>query len=289
MLCCMAGSTRTNSGINLGAALRTVREERGVSQRKLADAIGRDPGLVSRWESGERQAKPADVTQICEALGIDAERTADLINMAGQAGQPQWLAVTLPERRAQLNALLAAERTATAVIQNAPLIIPGVLQTSDVIRSIMVDGGVPASEIDERVAVRIGRRDLITRRNPAHLEVFLGEAALRTIIGNPQIMADQLHYLVEHAEMENVDIRVVAFKTGWTAALVGEFIYLDGDPAIVNIEMQGSGLILHGREDLDTYRRAAAEVREKAMSSEATAELIAEVISELEKQDDNTT
>jgi len=285
MLCCMAGSTRTNSGINLGAALRTIREEQGVSQRKLADTIGRDPGLVSRWESGERQAKPADVTQICEALGIDAERTADLINMAGQAGQPQWLAVTLPERRAQLNALLAAERTATAVIQNAPLIIPGVLQTSDVIRSIMVDGGVPASEIDERVAVRIGRRDLITRRNPARLEVFLGEAALRTIIGNPQIMADQLHYLIEHADMDNVDIRVVAFNAGWTAALVGEFIYLDGDPSIVNIEMQGSGLILHGREDLDTYRRAADAVREKAMSPDATKELMAEVISELEKSE----
>jgi hypothetical protein len=82
--------------------------------------------------------------------------------------------------------LLNAERTATRVTHVAPLLIPGVLQSTDVIRSIMVEGGVPTSEIDERVAVRIGRRELITRREPAHLDVppasfrWLSWAALRS-------------------------------------------------------------------------------------------------------------
>jgi transcriptional regulator with XRE-family HTH domain len=286
----MAGSTRTSTAIDLGSALREEREQRNISQRKLAETIGRDSGWLSRVESGQRQAKPDDITLIVEALGIDVERAAELVHLAGRAGQSQWLAVTLPERRQQLNALLAAERTATKVTHVAPLLIPGVLQTSEVIRSIMIDADVPADEIDERVNLRIGRRHLITRKNPAHLDVLLGEAAVRTVIGSPQIMGDQLHYLLELMELPNVEIHVVRFSAGWTPALAGAFIVVESDEAapIVNLETHGSGLIARDRKDLDTHRRAADAVREKAMNCEATAEFIAMVLSELEIQYDDT-
>ncbi|MEC3979428.1 helix-turn-helix domain-containing protein [Amycolatopsis sp. H20-H5] len=281
---CMAGSTRTQTAIALGAALKSTREERGISQRKLSELIGRASGLVSRWESGERTAKPEDVAEIIEALGIEGDEAADLMAVANGAGHAQWLAVTLPERRQQLAALLAAERTATKVTHVAPLLIPGVLQTSDFIRSMMTEGDVPVDEIDERVAMRIGRRDLITRRDPARLDVLLDEAAIRRIVGSRQIMADQLRYLLEMSDLPNVEIRVVPFSAGFTPALTGSYILLDSDeaPSIVSLEMQRSGLILHDADDVAGYRRAAETVREKAMSIEATRELITDLLTEME-------
>jgi hypothetical protein len=165
-----------------------------------------------------------------------------------------------------------------------------VLQTSDVIRSIMTRGDVPANEIAEHVTVRIGRRDLIARRNPAELEVLLDEAAIRRVIGDRQIMAEQLRYLLELGELPNVTLRLVPFEAGWGSHLTGAFILFDSDtdPSIAHVEMQRSGLIFHSEEDIETFRQAADMVKNLAMNPTDTAGFIAKVLSEMEKQDDDT-
>ncbi|QWF83219.1 helix-turn-helix domain-containing protein [Amycolatopsis sp. CA-230715] len=288
----MSGSTRTSASLNLGERLRKAREARGLSLRKLAEVMGEKPsysGVISRWETGDRLAKAEDVAKIVEALELDADEAAELTEFASASAagsKSSWLAVTLPERRQQLNALLAAEATATKVTHVAPLLIPGVLQTADVIRAIMVDGGVPDDEIDERVYTRLGRRDLITRKNPAQLDVLLEETAVRRVVGSREIQADQLRYLLELAELPNVDIRLVPYSAGWTRAATGDFILLESDQAspLVSLDLHGSGLMLHARDDVALYRRVAAEVREKAISPADTAEFIARVIIELEEE-----
>jgi transcriptional regulator with XRE-family HTH domain len=283
----MAGSTRTSSAIFLGEKLRTAREGRKISLRKLAELMGRKPsdsGLISRWESGDRVPKADDVAKIVEALGIDADEAAELTALANGTSSSPWLAITLPERRQQINAVLAAERTATTVTHIAPLLIPGVLQTAEIIRAIMIDGEVPADEIDERVNTRIGRRHLITRKNPAQLDVLLGEAAVTQIIGGRPVMADQLRWLLEMMDYPNVDIRVLPRDAGWTPALTGAYVLIDSDeaPSIVSLETHGGGLLLHSREDVATHRQAAEAVRKKAMNSTDTVALITKVLTELE-------
>lgn len=297
MLSNMAGSSRSSQAITLGAAtlgaaIKDVREGLGWTQRQLAAAIGRenDSSILSRWESGSRKPKPEDIAQVIKALGLEGERATNLTELAASTDEPRWLAVTVPERRQQLAALLNVEHTATLVTHVAPNLVPGVLQTNEVIRSIMLEADVPASEIDERVIVRIGRRNLYTRDNPAHMVVFLGEAAIRQVIGGRKIWVAQLRYLLDLAELPNIDLRVVPYSAGWSQLLSGAFILIDSDhvPSIVSLDLHSSGLMLQASEDISTYRRHAEAVREKAMSPADTARLIAEVITQLEIQDDNT-
>jgi transcriptional regulator with XRE-family HTH domain len=292
-MCCMSGSTRTSTAIALGGQLRAAREAKGISMRGLAEAIGRkasDAGLVSRWESGERVPKPEEVAKIAEVLGLSPDDALELTTMASGAGRSRRLSVTLPERREHMNAVIRAERMASVITHVAPLLIPGVLQTYDVIRAIMVAGDVDESEIDERVNDRLGRRHLITRRNPAHLTVLLGEAAIRQQIGGSQVMADQLRYLLEMAEWPNIDLFAVPFTANWTPLLTGSFMLIDSDeePSIVNVEQHRSGLRFEDPKDIASYRRDADAVREEAMSPADTAKLIARVLTELETQDDTT-
>jgi transcriptional regulator with XRE-family HTH domain len=273
--------------MNLGDALKEARESRGVSLRKLAVLVGRkesDSGLISRWETGERTPKPEDVASIIEALDIGDDAAADLMALATNAGQSgRWHAVTVAERRQQMNALLAAERTATTVTHLAPLLIPGVLQTSAVIRAIMVEADVPADEIDERVAIRIGRRDLITRRSPATLDVLLGEAAIRHVIGDRDVWAEQLTYLLEMTELPNVKVQIIPFEAGWTPALAGPFILFDSDqaPSMISLELHRGGLMLYADDDIRVHRQKAEAARRKAMSAEESLDLIATVKTEL--------
>jgi transcriptional regulator with XRE-family HTH domain len=290
MLFCMSRSTSEPIEFDLGAAIAEERRHRGMSQRQLGELVGHDSGWMSRIEANKRLPKLDDVARIAEVLELDADRAAELVRMAGETPKHSWLAITLPERRAQQRALLSVERTAKVVHHVAPLTIPGVLQTSDIIRSIMIAGGVPEDEIDERVSIRIGRRDLIARKNPAHLDVLLGEAAVRMVIGGPKIMADQLRYLLELMVLPNIVLRIVPFSAGWTPASAGAFILFESDtaPDRAHLETQTTGLLLTAREDIAAHRQAADAVREMAMSPNATKELIARVITELEKQHDDT-
>jgi transcriptional regulator with XRE-family HTH domain len=273
--------------MTFGDALKEARESRGISLRKLAVLIGRkesDSGLISRWETGERTPKPDDVASVIEALGLGDDAAAELMALATNAGQSgRWHAVTIAERRQQMNALLAAERTATTVTHLAPLLIPGVLQTSAVIRAMMLEGEVPVDEIDERVAIRIGRRDLITRRTPAKLDVLLGEAAIRQVIGDRDVWVEQLTYLAEMVELPNVEVRIIPFGAGWTPALAGPFILFDSDqaPSIISLELHRGGLMLYADEDVAVHRQKAEAARSKAMGEKESLDLIAKVKNEL--------
>lgn len=280
----MAGSTRTPKARALGAAIRDARDAKGWSQRKLATEIGRDSGLMSRWESGERSPLATDVAQILTVLGVNGQRYDEILEMASGTDEPRWLAVELPDQQQQMKALLECERTASKVTQVAPLLIPGVLQTSAYARAIMTTGGVHGDEIESRVMMRVGRRDVITREDPAHLQVFLGEAAVRQLVGSVDMMAAQLRYALELADLPNVDLRVVPFNSGWHGGLEGMFMLIDSDeaPPVVHLENRKSGLFLHEDDDVATYRQGVDTVARVAMSPEESAGLIAEIANEME-------
>jgi transcriptional regulator with XRE-family HTH domain len=284
MLGCMVGSTRTPKARALGAALRAAREERDWSQRKLAGEISRDSGLVSRWESGERAPRATDVARILAVLGVNGEQYDEIVAMASGTDEPRWLAVSLPAQRQQLAALLECERTASKITHVAPLLIPGVLQINQYIRAIITSTTVETAEVETRVMVRIGRRDVITREDPAELAVFLGEAALRQVIGSRAVMAAQLRYLVELSELPNVELRIVPYESGWHPGLEGMFMLIDSEhaPPVVHLENRKSGLFLHEDEDVATYRQAVDSVTRAAMSPEDSEGLIAKIANEME-------
>ncbi|WP_093267321.1 helix-turn-helix domain-containing protein [Saccharopolyspora shandongensis] len=283
----MPGNTRTPKARALGAALRAAREEQGWKLRHFASQIECAPGTLSRWETGDRCPKPADVARILTTLGVTGERYDEIVDMTRNTSAPHWLAVSLPEQRQQLAALLEFERTATAITQAAPLLIPGLLQTTAYVRAIMTGGGVPLGEIETRIAVRAGRREAITRQeNPVRLAVAIGEAALRQVLGGPNVMADQMDHLLLMSERENVDLRVVPFASGWHPALEGLFILIESEESrpVVQLENRRSGLYLHEPDDVEIYRQAADMVFKAALSYAGSRKLIAEIRKDLEAE-----
>ncbi|MCI2422029.1 helix-turn-helix transcriptional regulator [Saccharopolyspora sp. K220] len=281
----MAGNTRTPKARALGAALRAVREERDWGLRQLASYIDCSPGTLSRWETGDRCPKSADVARILATLGVTGEQYDEILAMAEGTAASHWLAVSLPEQRQQLSALLEFERTAKAITNAAPLLVPGQLQSTAYVRAIMTAGGVPPDEVETRIAVRVGRRDAITRRdNPVQLSTVIGEAALRQLVGGPQVMADQLDHMLDLSELSNVDVWVVPFTSGWHPALEGLFVLFESDeaPPVVHLENRRSGLFLHEPADIEIYRLAAETVFSVALDPAESRKYIAEIRKEME-------
>ncbi|MDI2032005.1 Scr1 family TA system antitoxin-like transcriptional regulator [Saccharopolyspora sp. TS4A08] len=78
-------------------------------------------------------------------------------------------------------------------------------------------------------AIRLGRRDTIARKVPAHLTAYVGEVDLRQIVGSSEVMADQLRELLKLAKQRNIELRVIPIRTGWHAGLEGPFSLFEFD------------------------------------------------------------
>lgn len=268
----------------IGVELRRAREDAGLSVRQLAEKIGKSHTTVGRWESGARSPRPVDVATVLSALGADNSLREALVELARNTDGPHWVASGLPEQRHQLTAVLELERDATRVVNVSSLLVPGLLQTSRYARAIMSAGGVPPEEVETRVAVRLGRQDVITRADPVQLLALIDEPVLQRRIGGPEVFREQLQAVLATGERDNVEVRIIPLSTGWHPALEGSFVLLEGRDRspVVHIENRRSGQFFHEHDDVRAYQNAVAWLQDVALSHEDSAKLIAKVIEEME-------
>lgn len=285
MLCRMADYTEpTPKGSRLGAALEAARKAKNLGVRELGREIKMDATKISRIEHGKQLPSEADIVRILTHLGVVGEEADRIVKLRDGAGLPQWAAITLPEQREHLNALIAFESKAKTIITVSPLLIPGLLQVGSYIRAIMIGSKVPDHEIASRIVTRLGRQNTITRRRePANLITFVGEAALRTKIGGDDVMREQLEHLLDEAKRPNVTLQAIPIASDWSPALEGAFNLIeprdDADPAmtVVQQENRRSGVFMHEEGDVSAYRDAVDGIRKVAMSAEDTVALIADI------------
>ncbi|MER6992176.1 DUF5753 domain-containing protein [Saccharopolyspora hirsuta] len=129
--------------------------------------------------------------------------------------------------------------------------------------------------VARRVAIRVGRREVITRDQPAEFVAFIGGAALRQIIGSRELLSAQLRHLLQMARRPNVDLRGLRHDSGSHPALEGPSHLIETeDSTVVLLEMRNSALFLHEPQDVSSYRQAAARVLGAAMSPTGSAKLI---------------
>ena len=79
----MATTRKTpKSGAEIGRRLRALRDERGMTQVQLADAMGIHQTNLSQMERGVRGMGTQQVMKACKALGVSPDR---LLAAAGTA------------------------------------------------------------------------------------------------------------------------------------------------------------------------------------------------------------
>jgi hypothetical protein len=142
-------------------------------------------------------------------------------------------------------------------------------------------GGASPGQVQMRLALRAGRREVLTRaEDPPDLLALVGEDAIRWCIGSPTVRNHQLRHLLKVSEIDNVTLQVVRRGHDFHVGLLGPFVIYDfaaQRPSVVLLEHHRSSAFLHNEHVAD-YQVAAEEIRERAMSPEDTARFIAECI-----------
>lgn len=290
MLCCMADNKATTKSMKLGRALRDAREGENITLTGLAQKLGRDKGWLSKVETGKNAKPPTEeeVARILGTLGINGESYEAIMRIAKGADTKQWTATELADRELMNSAVIDAEGAALEIVNGALVLMPGLAQKLAYARAIMSSGTVPPSEIGTRVALRMGRSNIIDpgrTTQPVKYTALLDEAALHRQVGGKAVLIEQLEYLQQIAAWDNVGVHVIPFRAGWYPGTSGAFELIEprdpSDLPLVFLEDRSSGRLLHAEEDVAEYREAVAAGLRAAMKPAESLELIAAVINEL--------
>jgi hypothetical protein len=132
-----------------------------------------------------------------------------------------------------------------------------------------------SNRIDDWVDLRMQRQDLLERDTSPESLFVLDEAAIRRLVGTPDIMRAQLNKLQELAARPNITIEIVPFSAGAHMGLKGSFVILEfadayEDDVLFLENLRGDLISRDEQADIVPYRDAMAELRELAKSVELT-------------------
>ncbi|WP_018219965.1 helix-turn-helix domain-containing protein [Salinispora pacifica] len=272
----------------LGAQLRRLRESCGVSREGAGWEIRASESKISRMELGRVGFKERDVADLLTLYGITdpTERDA-LLHLAREANSPGWWHRYGDVLPSWFQAYLGLEAAATRIRTYELQFVPGLLQTEEYARAVVLLGHSRAgsAEIDRRVTLRMRRQQVLHGEDPPQLWAVVDEAALRRPIGGTAVMRQQVSALIEATTLPNVRLQVVPFAAGGHAAAGGAFTILrfsDQElPDVVYIEQLTSALYLDKREDLEFYALAMEQLCVEAEPPERTPELLGRILAEL--------
>jgi len=264
--------------------LRRLREAAGLTIEEVAEKLECSASKVSRIETGRVGAGPRDVRDMLGLYGVDSAQVDELVQLAREARRKAWWTAygdVVPGPYVGLEAEAESVRTYQA------LLIPGLLQSEGYIRALIrqVSLDVSDEEVDRRVQVRAARQALLVEDDPLTLWVVLDEAALRRLVGGPEVMSEQLDRLREVATLPNVTLQVVPFSAGGHAGMDGPFVILGfpehRDPDMVYIESTRSGVYLEHKDDVRRYAHMFEQLTASALTPDESDALIAAVAREL--------
>lgn len=213
----------------LAAELRRLRERAGFIGEEVARRLEWSTSKISRLERGQSGVKRTDLRRLLDLYRVDPKRREELLALAEEsqrADRLKGLSADLPGVHAEF---LNVEAEAESVWNWEPQIVPGLLQTEDYARAVMLSWHSmftePPSEVERRVDARRLRQRVLQRDPPLHLSVVMDESVLHRKLGEASVMREQLEHIGEVSRLPNIRVRVLRLKSH-PPVTTGAFTYV---------------------------------------------------------------
>ncbi|WP_455351191.1 helix-turn-helix domain-containing protein [Streptomyces sp. SYSU K217416] len=273
----------------LGMELRRLREEKGMTAEQVAERLLVSQSKISRLENGRRSISQRDVRDLCEVYEVEDRRLVDsLMQMAKDSRQQGWWHAfgDIP-----YSVYIGLETDAASLRVYEPQVVPGLLQTREYAEAL-IHGALPETahtDIEKRVQVRLRRQERIAAPDhPLRLWAVIDEAALRRLVGDRQLMIQQLEHLIEQAQLPHVTVQVMPFAMGAHPGVNGQYAVLEfpdaSDSSVVYIEGVTSDLYLEKAADVQKYSVMYEHLRAQALNVDQTQQFIADIAKQYAKE-----
>jgi len=263
----------------LGARLRSLREQSGLTLVEAAERLAWSPTRVQEMEAGMRRPSAEDLHNLVARFKLDDRTAADLAELTRKAQQQCWWAdyedLGVP--------YIGLEEHASAITAYTTHYFPALLQTGDYARAIIacVAPKIDPRILQQRVEARLRRQRVLNREDPLRYRVLLDESVLDRPVGGPAVMQGQLDKVLALAQDAKAIVQVIPLRAGANAALDSNFVLLDfpepGPAPIVYVEGLVASHYLDRKEEVDRYREAIGYLLGSALSPQDSVQHITQV------------
>ncbi|MFH0241078.1 helix-turn-helix domain-containing protein [Streptomyces sp. HK10] len=276
-------SAPTVGQIVLGLRLRDLRERAGKSFEEAARVLSVTTSTVRRMEKAEVGLRPLYVKALLESYGVGAEETDAFLALVEKANRPGWwhrFRSVLPD---WFSLYVSLESEADLIRSYEPHCVPGLLQTEEYARALLRTGFPRADEdeLDRRVALRMGRQQLLAKPAAPRLWVVLDEQVLRRPVGGAGVMRAQIDRLAEVCARPGISLQIMPFRAGPHPGMFGPFQLFRFSypelPDIVYTESLTGAVYIDERPEVTTYLEALDRMVTQALPVQETERTLLEL------------
>ncbi|MCZ9337587.1 helix-turn-helix domain-containing protein, partial [Streptomyces sp. TRM76130] len=185
----------------------------GLDREEFGRRIGYSASTVASYEQGRRIPSPRTIDRADEVVGADGLLSAWKEEME-RAQYPGFF-----QGMAQL------ERECIELLMYDTLVVNGLLQTEEYMRALLGMRRPPlaAETIEQRVAARQARQDIIDRHPEPLLSFVMDESVLRRPFGGGGVLRKQLERFLLFGKKPNIEIQVIPLDCTESAGVDGPF------------------------------------------------------------------
>ncbi|WP_304455457.1 helix-turn-helix transcriptional regulator [Nocardiopsis sp. YSL2] len=266
--------------------LRKLRRDRKLAE--VARAIRVNASTVSRWETPGVEGVipgPGSLERLLEYYGLEPEVIQRFLHMRKEARSSGWWQSSgIAE---DYGTYIGLESAARRIRTYEPVLVPGLMQTEGYVRALF-KGTMPSASpevVNAGVEVRMNRQKA-RQANRSHLWAIVSEAAIRTTVGGPKLMAEQIRHLIQVSEQPNVTLQVLPFEAGAHAALeIGKFTLLTLDELTVLVTItDNTSLFWDDQAALDRHTEVFERLLADAWRPTQTIDFLDRTAKALEKE-----
>jgi transcriptional regulator with XRE-family HTH domain len=267
----------------LGARMREVRKDAGLTARALALRTDQHYTRVSKIENGTQVPTDTDIRLWCIACGADDQvpeliATARAVESAyvefrrqARAGMRRVVGPHTPER-------YAATATFRIYEHNA---IPGLFQTPAycaAMLSFWMDFLGTSDRLDTAVSERMRKQEVLQWPGK-NFHVILEEQALRTWFGTAEVHAGQLGRLLEVMALPSVSLGIIPLMTERTGVASAPFWIFD--ETVVALETPSASIEVTRPDEISVYTRLYGYLEAAALRGPDARGLIVKALDEM--------
>jgi hypothetical protein len=261
--------------MQLGGELRRLREKAGFTLAEAVEGLTFSISKLYRVENGLTGLKAAsELRVLLDRYGVTDEEDIDFLaeihrDSLNRGWWSQYRS-TMPSGMAMYVGLESGARSIRAW---QPNVVLGLLQTERYVRE-MFQTAKPVEEtntefVERNIQVRMERKENLTRKD-SRLEVWaiLDEAALRRVIGGPDVMSEQYEEIIRLSKLDNVTVQVLPLSSA-TYRSSSNFTLLEFDApqlTVVQADMPEGSIVSDKDTTIWAYTRRFDALRAGALA-----------------------
>ena len=269
----------TARGREFGDGLRAAIAATGMTSRKIAEIVDWQEAKLSDLINGKGGATELELALLLGACRTPSDEREHLQKLFRATNVKGWLQEHGAAEPILPRTLVEHEAKAKTLVSWQPLLVHGLLQIPDYSRAVIeANANVPEDEVEERVAARVARQEVL--RPGIKATFFMHESVLRAPVGGEEVMRAQLEHLTKVSMRLYVAIRVIPTSVGAHAGHAGAFdlMRFDKIEPVVFVESENASLVIEAALPLKGYDEVVKSLGRTALDEEQSRSLIKDII-----------